>query len=348
MEAYIPYSFPSTKPNKPWFRCTCSRAIQRWDAEFRDYRRLQTLETHSIYISSRYREKSILRDTKNSFLRSKCNNLSGSSSSRPFWHFAKNVNSNFASSSFPPLVSSDGTTAILTSTKDELFAHTFASNSNLDDSGAIPPPSTSSNSFMPNSVISSKDIISALSELNAKMGNGPDGIPPEVLKTCASEIAPCLGKLSRLCLSTSTFPSCLKGAIIQPLPKKGNPSQPSNYRPIFLTSVLSKVFKSILNRKIWKHLNSCNIISDRQYGFRKERSTGDLLSLLSDSWSSALRGFGEFSAVTLDKSTAFDRVWHKALISKLPSFGIYPSLCDHLSNFPSGRSVAAVVDGHRS
>ena len=132
------------------------------------------------------------------------------------------------------------------------------------------------------------------------------------------------------------------------MPKKGDPSNPSNYRPIALTSILSKVFESIINKKIWKHLNSSNLISDRQYGFRKERSTGDLLSLLSDSWSSSLRHFGESFAVALDISKAFDRVWHKALISKLPSFGIYPSLCNLLADFLSGRSIAAVVDGHRS
>ncbi|KAL7637445.1 UNVERIFIED_CONTAM: hypothetical protein RMT77_012173 [Armadillidium vulgare] len=201
---------------------------------------------------------------------------------------------------------------------------------------------------MPKIEISSKDVTSALSELNTKKAYGPDGIPPVVLKTCASELAPCLSKLFRLCLSTSTFPSCWKSALIQPVPKKGDPSQPSNYRPISLTSILSKVFECILNRKIWKHLNSSNLISDRQYGFRKESSTGDLLSLLSDSWSSALRGFGESFAVALDISKAFDRVWYKALISKLHSFGIYPSLCDLLSNFLSGRSIAAIVDGHRS
>src|SRR6201990_3342646 len=238
MEAYIPYSFPSTKPNKPWFNSACSRAIRRRDAAFRDYRRLQTPETHATYISSRNRAKSILRNTKNSFLRLKCSNLSGSTSSRPFWHFAKNVN--FASSSFPPLVSSDGTIAFLPSSKAELFAQTFASNSTLDDSGAVPSPSTTSNLFMPKIVISSKDVTSALSELNTKKAYGPDGIPPVVLKTCASELAPCLGKLFRLCLSTSTFPSCWKRALIQPVPKKGDPSQPSNYRPISLTSVLSK------------------------------------------------------------------------------------------------------------
>src|ERR1700755_2540123 len=130
--------------------------------------------------------------------------------------------------------------------------------------------------------------------------------------------------------------------------EEGGPSQPSNYRPISLTSVLSKVFESILNRKIWKHLNSSNLISDRQYGFRKKSSTSDLLSLLSDSWSTAFRHFSESFAVALYISKAFDRVWHKALISKLPSFGIYFFLCDLLINFLSGRSIAAVVDGHRS
>src|ERR1700755_2396009 len=130
----------------------------------------------------------------------------------------------------------------------------------------------------------------------------PVGIPPAVLKTCASELALCLGKLFRLCLSTSTFPSCWKRALIQPVPKKRDPFQPSNYRPISLTFVLSKIFESILNRKIWKHLNSSNLISDRQYGFRKERSTGGLLFLLYDSWSSALRGFGESFAVPPNSS----------------------------------------------
>src|ERR1700755_1977264 len=101
---------------------------------------------------------------------------------------------------------------------------------------------------MPKIVISSKDIISALSELNTKKVYDADGIPPVVLKTCAPELAPCLGKLFRIYLSTSTFPSCWKRALIQPVPKKGDQSQPSNYRPISLTSVLYEVFESNLKR----------------------------------------------------------------------------------------------------
>ena len=72
---------------------------------------------------------------------------------------------------------------------------------------------------MINIVISSKDVISSLSELNTKKAYGPDGIPPAVLETCASQLAPCLGKLFCLCLSTSVSPSFLKRGFIQPVPK---------------------------------------------------------------------------------------------------------------------------------
>ncbi len=135
---------------------------------------------------------------------------------------------------------------------------------------------------------------------------------------------------------------------MQPLPKEGDRSNPSNYRPIALISCLSKAFETIHNRKFLKHLLSFNLLSDRQHGFRKGRSTGDLLAFLSDSWSSSISRFGETFAVALDIWIAFDGVWHKALLYKLSSYGFYPALSSFLSVFLFGRSIAAVVDGHCS
>ncbi len=158
---------------------------------------------------------------------------------------------------------------------------------------------------------------------------------------------PCLVKLFLL-WSTSTFPSYWKYAYMQLVLKKGDRSNSSNYRPIGLLSCLSKAFESILNWKIQKHISTSDFLSDCQCGFRKERSTGDLLSLLIDSWSSSLSLFGETFSVTLDILKAFDRVWHKSLLSKLPSISFYPSLCYFISSFLSGCSISAVVDGHCS
>ncbi len=95
-------------------------------------------------------------------------------------------------------------------------------------------------------------------------------------------LTPYLVKLFRLCLTTSTFPSFRKYAYVQPVPKKGDRSNPSDCHLIALLSCLSKAFESILNRKIQKPLSTSDLQPDRQYGFRKGRSTGDLLSLLTD------------------------------------------------------------------
>ncbi len=199
---------------------------------------------------------------------------------------------------------------------------------------------------MPVLKIRPNEVFYALSGLNPQKANEPNLVPPIVLKNCASVLTPCLVKLFRLCLSTSTFPSCWRYAYVKPVPKKGGPSNPSNYRPIALLYCLSKAFESILNRKIQNHLSTTDLLSDRQYGLGKGRSTGDLLPLPTDSWSSSLSCFGETFSFAIDISKTFLRVWYKSLLSKLPSFGFYHSLCSFISSFLSGRSISAVLDGH--
>ncbi len=67
----------------------------------------------------------------------------------------------------------------------------------------------------------------ALSGLNPRKAYGPDGVPPVVLKICASVLTPCLIELFLLCLSPTTFPSCWKYAYVQPVPKKGDGTPPT-------------------------------------------------------------------------------------------------------------------------
>ena len=152
----------------------------------------------------------------------------------------------------------------------------------------------------------------------------------------------------RLILKTGIYTSSWKYVLVQPVPKKGERSNPSNYRPIALTSTISKVFEILLNTHILRHLESHSLLSDHQYGFRKARSTGDILSYLTHVWSTSLRNYGETFSIALDISKAFDRVWHKALLAKLPSFGFPPSLCNLILSFLSSRSISVRVDGATS
>ena len=187
-----------------------------------------------------------------------------------------------------------------------------------------------------------------LRSLKSNKASGPDGIPPRFLKEFADELATVLCCLFCLILISCTYPSSWKHALVQPVPKKSDHSNPSNYRPIALTSSVAKVLKTLLNSHFIKHLESNNLLSDHQYSFREARSTGDLLFYLTHAWSSSLRNFGESFVVALDISKAFDKVWHKALLAKLPAYSFTPSFCKLISSFLSNRFISVVVDGATS
>ncbi len=173
-------------------------------------------------------------------------------------------------------------------------------------------------------------------------------MPSVVLEIYASVLTPCLVKIFRLSVSTSTFHSCWKYAYTQPVPKKVDCSNLSNYSLITLVSCISKGFETIFNSKILKHLSAFKLLSNCQYRFGKGRSPCYLLPFLTNSLSSSLTHFSEIFAVALDMSKAFDRVKHKSLLCKLPSFGFCPSFLSFISSFLSGRSISGIVDGHCS
>jgi len=66
------------------------------------------------------------------------------------------------------------------------------------------------------------------------------------------------------------FPDHLKIAVVKPLYKKGDKIRMTNYRPISLLTVFTKVFKKAMHSKLSHHLHANNILVTEQYGFRKE------------------------------------------------------------------------------
>jgi len=274
LEAYIPYSSLRSSSNcKPWFDDACSEAILARNRAYQSWKNNPTPLTHSNFISLRNRAHSIISKTKDRFIKNKCNNLVNNPSSKSFWSLSKQITRNFAHSSFPPLFHSDGTVASSPLEKANIFAHKFASNSSVDDSG-IPHPQAFplTEPTLPSFFLSTGTVQRALALLDVGKAYGPDGVPPLVLRQCSGCLAPALTKLFRLILKTKIFPSCWKHAVVQPVFKKGDPSDPSNYRPIAITSTISKVFESLINSKLSTHLENHHLLSDHQYGFRSSRS----------------------------------------------------------------------------
>ena len=75
----------------------------------------------------------------------------------------------------------------------------------------------------------------------------------------------------------------------------------------------------------------------------KARLTDDLLSDFTHLWSSSPRIFKESHVVLLEISKAFDRVWHKSLLAKPPSYGFTPPLCNLISSLLSDLFISVTV-----
>ena len=96
------------------------------------------------------------------------------------------------------------------------------------------------------------------------------------------------------------------------------------------------------------HLDSHNLFSDYQYGFRSGRSTADVLTVISERVYRALDACGETTTIALDISKAFDKVWHAGLLHKLKAYGVFGPFLDIIKSFFSNRNIRVVLDGQSS
>ena len=105
-----------------------------------------------------------------------------------------------------------------------------------------------------------------------KSNSSPNDIPSKFLKIASCFVSEWLSKFFNKCMTTGEFPDSWKIAHITPIPKVHSPSSSSEYRPISVLPVLSKLFEKILFYRVYSNLTEHNLINKRQYGFRENHS----------------------------------------------------------------------------
>lgn len=114
----------------------------------------------------------------------------------------------------------------------------------------------------------------------AKIGNpsaGHDGIKAHIIHYVKDILVSPLTHIVNSIITNCVYPTHLKGARVIPIHKGGSTGDPTNYRPISVLPVINKVVEKLLVGQMVSYLENNNLISNNQFGFRKNRGTGHAL-----------------------------------------------------------------------
>lgn len=175
-------------------------------------------------------------------------------------------------------------------------------------------------------------------KLNKKKAPGSDHISNNMIIHSYPVISNLLLKLFNKCIQLNYFPKAWKSASLKVLPKPGKTdfTNHKSYRPISLLSNLAKIFEKLLAKKITNLLGG--VISERQHGFMKGKSTTTALKCIVDT-AITNKSHKKVALVAIDIASAFDKAWWAAIIRELDLANIPSDLVGTMKSYLSDRSV---------
>jgi hypothetical protein len=191
-----------------------------------------------------------------------------------------------------------------------------------------------------------QEVLKLLKNLDIRKAVGCDKVSARLLREGAETIVPHLAFLCQLSLKYGKVFELMKIAKITPIFKADDPNLPSNYRPVSVLSVLSKILERIVHTRLSEFF--ITILTKHQYGFRKNLNTElalmNFCQSLIDKLDKGFIGFGLF----IDLKKAFDTVDHTILLRKLERYGVCGPVLQWFRDYLSGRTQYVKVNGKKS
>ena len=149
-----------------------------------------------------------------------------------------------------------------------------------------------------------------------------DGVSSSVLKTALAVRPDAIMYMFNRSLEYGVFPRKWAVGYINLLPKGGDKTNPSNWRPITQTCIPAKILEKIVQKRLVEYLEQHDFLSDNQFGFRKGMSTQKTIFRFTTDIYSCLNRDDYMGGIYLDVSKAFDSLDHNVLLRKLRAISL--------------------------
>ena len=219
--------------------------------------------------------------------------------------------------------------------------HQYKSHPSIIKIKSSPSACYNSFSFEPVSVEIVSNIIKNLPSNKSSGGE----IPLHILKRCSftfNNLTNCINDI----LTGISFPTSLKSAVITPIYKKGDLTDKTNYRPISILPLLSKIIERLMYNQLYNYINK--FLSPLLCGFRKGYSTQHALFRMIQLWQHQLDNKEIVMAILMDLSKAYDCLCPELLIAKLEAYGVKGTSLQLLYDYLSLRRYKTKVGSNTS
>ena len=179
-------------------------------------------------------------------------------------------------------------------------------------------------------------------------GSGLEGIYSFFLKVGMPVLAGSLSQLFTMSMSLSLYPDDWKIARVAPIYKDGSEDENSNYRPISVLPVISRLFEKLVYNQLYGFLNMNKLLFSQQSSFRLQHSVLTCLLKCTNDWYRNLEK-SEYTAITfIDLKKAFDTVNHDILVPKLEHYGVKNKEIRWFRSYLTNRKQCCKVNGQLS